>query len=513
MIVYSVLLRNESFKFITNHKLKQRNVFIESVNYITMSNSAQLLCCCFLLLLTNLTNAQSGESANWLIGRNMLNFSTSPPKFIGGNLPVKQLSQSSSYSDKSGNLLFYTSGGIVFNRNYEAMPNGKIQLGEFPTVSSTTFVVPQHNNNKRFFLFYYSQETTYKLNCCLIDMTEDSGLGNVLWKKEFPSISLRQHKEADKRTEGGKKLSVVRLANDQVMVAYLSAQEPDAINWFYISEEGNIEEVYKANFPSLKVLYGGIDISPDGKKLVCAYDNVEFSSDFSSWTGSMGLVEFDFSYETGVVNPKPIPIDGWSFVCSIAFSQDASKIYYSQRTVDENSTLNQYDSNTKSHYRLWTKEKEYIKDFKLGLDGKLYMIPQKGNGSNVSVIHNPNVSGVSCGFQYDYIVGNTSRVPIFYLPIFLKNLFLNDNQIVTNGAPCLGGNITFEATNQEAISFLWEFGDGNESNEEKPIHSYSKPGKHTVQVTLTYSDNSTEKISKQIQIHSKPVALEISYEP
>jgi PKD repeat protein len=48
---------------------------------------------------------------------------------------------------------------------------------------------------------------------------------------------------------------------------------------------------------------------------------------------------------------------------------------------------------------------------------------------------------------------------------------------------------TFERT--DVIKILWEFGDGSTSNEEKPTHTYAKPGEYTAKVTVTWAPGET----------------------
>ena len=47
---------------------------------------------------------------------------------------------------------------------------------------------------------------------------------------------------------------------------------------------------------------------------------------------------------------------------------------------------------------------------------------------------------------------------------------------------------TFTNTSQNAVSYLWDFGDGNTSTDESPIHSYATMGDFTVTLTITNCD-------------------------
>jgi PKD repeat protein len=46
------------------------------------------------------------------------------------------------------------------------------------------------------------------------------------------------------------------------------------------------------------------------------------------------------------------------------------------------------------------------------------------------------------------------------------------------------------------VAYLWDFGDGETSIEESPSHKYTRPGKYTVSLTITYDDNTQETKTK-----------------
>lgn len=47
----------------------------------------------------------------------------------------------------------------------------------------------------------------------------------------------------------------------------------------------------------------------------------------------------------------------------------------------------------------------------------------------------------------------------------------------------------------DVSSVVWDFGDGQTSTEDSPVHQYSTLGKYTVALTVNFVDNSTEKVS------------------
>jgi PKD repeat protein len=64
----------------------------------------------------------------------------------------------------------------------------------------------------------------------------------------------------------------------------------------------------------------------------------------------------------------------------------------------------------------------------------------------------------------------------------------------------------FSIENGQSIqSYLWNFGDGHTSTEAEPSHVYENTGKYSVTLEILKSDNSTENISKEIEIIEKPL--------
>lgn len=56
-------------------------------------------------------------------------------------------------------------------------------------------------------------------------------------------------------------------------------------------------------------------------------------------------------------------------------------------------------------------------------------------------------------------------------------------------------NITATDENKDdALTYTWAFGDGNNSTDTKPVHNYSSPGDYTV--TVTVSDGTVEKTAQ-----------------
>lgn len=94
--------------------------------------------------------------------------------------PMLTSEGSSSISDSSGNLLFYTDGSKVWNRSHGVMTNGSGLLGNSSSTHSA-MIVPC-NCNKYFVFTTDAAEANYAngLKYSVVDMTLTGGLGNVV---------------------------------------------------------------------------------------------------------------------------------------------------------------------------------------------------------------------------------------------------------------------------------------------------------------------------------------------
>ena len=123
------------------------------------------------------------QAANWYFGENSgINFSPSGELTILDNGQLNTVEGCSSISDINGNLLFYTDGSTVFNRNHSLMQNGEFLLGHESSTQSA-IVVPKPNDPNIYYIFTVGSNMSQTgLNYSIVDMTLDNGLGAIINK-------------------------------------------------------------------------------------------------------------------------------------------------------------------------------------------------------------------------------------------------------------------------------------------------------------------------------------------
>lgn len=317
----------------------------------------------------------------WVFGTHAgIDFNTSPPQAIQTSINASEAC--ASVSDVSGNLLFYTNGSTVWNRNHAIMPNGEnlplAPPGIVESSSQGTLIASVPGDPDKYYIFSLgSVEYSYfgRLYYSIVDMSLDNGNGDVLAGQKGMLLDslLTEHMTA--------------VAGDDCNIwLVVQSRSEDKIKSYRIDHSGiHPSPILSDRIPGDGGLAGGIgcmDVSPDGRKIAVAQGN---------------LVLYDFDPATGVLDNSFI-VDDFQVGISpggyygVAFSPDNSKLY-----ANDVPYFYQFDLslNTTTDIR---QSKIRLSDtslrnatIKRGPDGKMY-------ASTRSVIHHPNLPGMACQF-------------------------------------------------------------------------------------------------------------------
>ena len=119
---------------------------------------------------------------NWWYFRNIaIDFNEVPP-VVHSTSAMNTVEGSASISNSEGDLLFYTNGVTVWNRNNLPMPNGEGLLGNVSSTQSA-LIVPTPSDCNTYYVFTTpAQDLVTPLSYSIIDMTLDGGLGDLTLK-------------------------------------------------------------------------------------------------------------------------------------------------------------------------------------------------------------------------------------------------------------------------------------------------------------------------------------------
>lgn len=70
-----------------------------------------------------------------------------------------------------------------------------------------------------------------------------------------------------------------------------------------------------------------------------------------------------------------------------------------------------------------------------------------------------------------------------------------------------GRKVAFQGITNNAVSWMWDFGDGNTSTDKNPVHNYGEGGYYTVKLTATGADGSSISKEAKLAIDLTPYIL------
>ncbi|MCF8344303.1 MAG: hypothetical protein K9H13_06670, partial [Bacteroidales bacterium] len=235
---------------------------------------------------------------------------------------------SSAISDEEGNLLFYTDGSKVWNREHEQMPNGINLNGNFSSTQSA-IIVPRPESDRYYYIFTVDAEENELQNglqYSLVDMELDGGLGDVVSsEKNVEMLPLACEKVTAVKNAGDGFWVISHEYNTNSFYAYEVSASGVDVNNPVISSLG---KVITGNMIDAA---GYLKASPDGTKIAKAnhFSQTVEIFDFDDETGLVSNAILDDDYE-----PKPYGIE---------FSPDSKVLYVTASGGLINSYLYQYD--------------------------------------------------------------------------------------------------------------------------------------------------------------------------
>jgi len=455
------------------------------------------------LLCTSFAYGQR-EAANWYFGANAgLTFNTGEPiPLLDGVINTTEGCES--ISDAEGNLLFYTDGVFVWNRNNELMPNGFDLLGS-PSATQSALVVPKPGSPSIYYIFTSDAANFYEsggagngFNYSIVDMNAASGLGDVTSKNN------------NLITNSSEKITSVLAADGENFWVITHFQ-----NKFYsylITNTGvNVTPVISTigpNIDDFSNIRGAIKASPDGNKLAVAHTLFEPSLD-----GLLFL--YDLNNETGVISNQ-LELGNDLVFYGVEFSSDSSKIFASGKDVvdglSNNIIIIQFDLDapdvTTSRFLISSVSNFFLSDLagslQIAIDGKIYhSIPN----SSLSVIKTPDLYGLDSDYRpLDTDLGG--RNTRFGLPPFIQSFF---ESIVKIENFCLGDDTQFTLITDDVVTAIsWDFGDlasgvNNTSTLFNPSHQFSTTGIFTVTFDVEFESRAPKSFLEFVEISDRPI--------
>lgn len=425
----------------------------------------------------------SGINANWVLDEKLFHMNENGNNTIS-NLPVNidiyGLECASTISDVDGNLLFYTNGEKVWDRNHQQMPNG---FGLLAQASSTqaTLIVPHPGSPDKYFIFTNDAVETYfsiGIHYSIVDLSLNGGMGDVLpdYKNVWLADGMSEKLTATWHTNGSDIWLLVSNIQGNIYHAYL-------IDGNGIHPEPTSSAIGDDTYVGL----GSMAISHDGNRMATFV--------ISDWPWKIMLA--DFNKATGEFS-NPIQLDLSSEaneqIFGIEFSPDNSKLYCSMVI---GSGLLQYDLTYSTASEINASKYFLIDDYawvghiNIGRDDKVYVYNRFYN--TLDVIENPNEPGAACNFDSP---NNDIVIDAFYSQ-YLSNIVEGFNaphqsNILGPSQICVGAN---------------QYQYGVQSLHAGDVCSWSHSGNASVQISI---DNESLLLTSSNQIGTDTLYLEIT---
>ncbi len=459
----------------------------------------RLLLFIFICLYACALHAQKEENV-WLFGLNTaLDFNAgSPPDSIGSPAPFQVREALATYCNpNTGELLFYTEGDTVYNKNGAVMPNGAKLTGNFsypnvnvtPTASTAqgALIVPMPDHPGRFYIFSLTEYTYFVrtlinpsfpdksgfLYYSVVDMSLDGGLGDVVaGQKGIPLDTVTNFTEHMTGVAGNNCNAWVVLLDPQKTTTQINRFKAFEVTANGVDTVPVISDVFTTSQSLIPLaptgsdqLVGKMSISPNRQKLAVT---------IMHGSNRQRLSLFDFDANTGQVS-NPLILDtayttqATTKYYGVAFSPDNTKLYAATWTGTQAQSLFQFDiSSNNANTIISTRQKIAVthsfSDVKRGPDGKIYYRSSFAGGVvNIGVVNFPNLSGSAS--QRDSVAvrlagtsgqgnGFPNAVPVI--------MAADTAYTATDTLVCTNGDIIFQAP-PGAAGYLWNNGDTTET--------------------------------------------------
>lgn len=425
-----------------------------------------------------------------------------------------------SLSNSNGELLFYSNGTTIWNKNNDMMFNGD-EMGGSGTSAQSGIILPYPGHPNQYIAVSIAQTSKSLMEYAVIDMTKEGGLG---------AVTSKNNKFTGNSGHTAETVTSIRHANKQdYWIVAPGRGSTLYLNAYPVTSSGvdssspvitNFNTFGITSSTSTTSSCGYIKFSPNGKHFVWA----TYSSNGNVYYG-------DFDSENGTFdNIKELP--GTNYY-GVEFSPSGDYLYL---TVANGG----YDSNTNSLH---------IYDFaqlqaastpstvskktltfqgntpqggtgfgavQLGPDMRIYLASGWiGADTNPKtkvcyVVDNPEEYDNLRIYQLDNflptstIVGGTSRAPRFNmgLPSFAANWFNvsldGEDSFCVNTPQTFTVTIETGAGPDEVSHTIWDFGDGSPTITDTTIgvqnqtYTYTKRGSYTITVKAYRQSDGTE---------------------
>ena len=459
-----------------------------------------------ILLLSCCAYAQS-PAGIWYFGKKAgISFNSGPNPVAVTDGKIDTFEGCATLCDPNGNLLFYTDGSKVWNRNHFVMPNGSGLFGNDSSTQSA-IIVTKPGSTTLYYVFTVDELAKPNgLNYSIIDLTLDGGLGDITTKNVSLNTPTLEKITAVQHANGTDFWIIShRYGNNQFIAYQLSASGLSAP---VTSSVGSVLNV------DTQQTLGYLKASPNGKFIAAANGGTNTNLqlfNFNNATGQLSLLSttpFGATTSLGAYGLEFSSNSDLLYVTRIDPVSLVSELYQLNISTPNQTVINASLTLLASAPFDNIDLEGIYGALQIGPNQKIYIARTKYN--YLSSIDFPNNVGTSCQVTQNSVSLGPNSCS-FGLPSFVTSYF-ELNFTATNF--CLGNQTIFQTPNiNNVVNYTWNFGDvtspDNISNDLNPNHEFTSTGTYTV--TLTVQTTTLIKtFTKNITIVDTPIANPVS---
>ncbi len=389
------------------------------------------------------------QNVRWRFGsRAGVDFTSGAP--VATTSSMSAVEGTTTISDGSGALLYYSEGSTIWNRTGAVMPSGG-SLVSYSTASATQacLSIPVVGVPSQYYLFSLEGvpggSSYCRLSYCIVDMTLAGGMGDVIASTlATPVANVLSEKMVAVPGNNCNIWLIIHRKDSAKFLAYNI--DASGISAPVVSTVGTFTTAGSYGGYSI----GAVKVSHDRTKIMTA--------DWNSG-GSMGAELHDFNATTGVVS-NCIVLDSTSVQYGAEFSPDDTKLY-----LETTSSISQFDLSAGSAAAIRASRYSvgacaYWSALNLGPDNKIYF--GSSSTSALGAINNPNVGGAGCGYTASAVSLASGTSFTLGLPSVFFTTGGGDTTFTRRDTvaciPASGIILTARATGAAITNYLWDNG-------------------------------------------------------
>ncbi len=349
----------------------------------------------------------------------------------------------SSIADNTGNLLFYSDGVFVYNRNHIQMPNGFGLLGH-PSTTQSALIVPKPGSATLFYIFCID-DLAGAMVYSMVDMTLAGGFGDVVVAgKNTPFHPIVAEKQQAILRCDSNIWIISHEYNSNNFFADLIT--PAGINATVISGIGSINQ--GGGNPTWNSV-GYMKVSQQGNRIAMAIRDAQM------------FELFDFDVNTGIVSNPVAITSSHAALYGVEFSPNGNVLYGSSITSQQVYQFNLLAGNAAAiaASSVTIPLAAWGCALQLATNGKIYVAEpyaQASGNAFMGVINSPNTLGASCNYLNNAVNVGPNTCLLGLPNMMIRSTIPGNLSITGNTSICSGQSTTLTATG--GVNYQWSGG-------------------------------------------------------